>query len=284
MTPTVFLAVLLAAALHATWNALVKGGEDKHASMTAVVIGHAPLALLGIAAAPLPAAGGLSWLAVGIALHLGYQLFLIAGYRAGDLTQVYPIARGSAPLIVAAVSVGLLGVVLSGTEILAIALIAAGIISLALVRRADGARNPRAVAMALGTGCFIASYSLVDGLGARASGTALGYWSWAALGNGVLFCAWTALAKPGHLSRTLRDRRLMLVGMGGGSASYIAYALVVWAFTQAPIALVAALREISIVFALLIGVFVLRERLSLAKLASTMVTIVGAGLLRYVRS
>ena len=284
MTPTVFLAVILAALLHAGWNTLVKGGADKYASMAAVVLGHVPLALLGIAFAPPPSAAGLPWLAAGIALHLGYQLFLIAGYRAGDLTQVYPIARGSAPLIVAAASVGLLGVVLSGAELLAIGLIAAGILSLALVRRADGARNPRAVVMALGTGCFIAAYSLVDGMGARASGTALGYWSWAALGNAVLFCAWTAAAKPRLLGTALRDRRLLALGLGGGSASYLAYALVVWAFTQAPIALVTALRETSIVFALLFGVLILRERLDLAKVASTMMTILGAGLLRYVRS
>ena len=283
MTPTVFLAVLLAALLHATWNALVKGGSDKHASMTAVVIGHVPLAVAVLPFVPLPDAAALAWLAAGIGLHLGYQLFLTAGYRAGDLTQVYPIARGSAPLIVAAVSVGFLGVVLAPAELLAIGLIAAGILSLGLVRRSDGTRNRRAVTMALITGAFIASYSLVDGIGARAAGTALGYWSWAALGNAALYCAWIAVTKPALLGRTARDGRLMRMGLFGGSASYLAYALVVWAFTHAPIALVTALRETSIVFALLIGVFVLRERLDLAKVASTMVTIVGAGLLRYAK-
>lgn len=283
MTPTVFLAVLLAALLHATWNALVKGGLDKHVAMTAVVLGHMPLALLVLPFVPLPALAGLPWLFVGIGLHLGYQLFLIAGYRAGDLTQVYPIARGSAPLIVAAVSVGLLGVTLAPAELTAIALIAAGILSLALVRRADGTRNPRAATMALGTGGFIAAYSLVDGAGARASGTALGYWTWAALGNAVLYCAFIAWTRPGLIRQLPRDRRVMRMGLIGGSASYLAYAIVVWAFTQAPIALVTALRETSIVFALLIGVFFLRERLDLAKVVSTLVTILGAGLLRFAR-
>jgi drug/metabolite transporter (DMT)-like permease len=283
LSATVFLAVLLAALLHATWNALVKGGGDKHASMAVVVIGHLPVALVLLPFVPVPEAAGLRWLFAGIALHLGYQLFLIAGYRAGDLTQVYPIARGSAPLIVAAVSIGLLGVTLARLEVLAIGLIAAGILSLALVRRADGTRNPRAVAMALGTGGFIAAYSLVDGIGAREAGTALGYWTWAVIGNAVLFCVWTAAARPGLLRRLPRDRRLVRTGLIGGTASFVAYGIVIWAFTLAPIALVTALRETSIVFALLIGVGVFGERLDLAKVASTMITIVGAGLLRFAR-
>ncbi|CTQ51347.1 DMT family transporter [Jannaschia donghaensis] len=283
MTTPVFLAVLLAALLHAVWNALVKGGSDKHAAMTGVVLGHLPIVLIVLPFVPLPDAAALTWLLAGIALHLGYQLFLIAGYHVGDLTQVYPIARGSAPLIVALVSIGALGVVLTGAEMLAVGLIAAGILSIALVRRADGGRNPRAVAMALGTGCFIAAYSLVDGIGARVAGTALGYWTWAALGNAVLFVVWTAATKPGLLRRLSRDRRTMTHGLLGGTASYVAYGIVVWAFTQAPIALVTALRETSIVFALLIGVGLLGERLDLAKVASTLVTIAGAALLRLVR-
>ncbi len=280
---TVFFAVLLAALLHATWNALVKGGGDKHASMAVVVIGHLPIALVVLPFVPMPDAAALRWLFAGIALHLGYQLFLISGYRVGDLTQVYPIARGSAPLIVAAVSMGLLGITLTRLELLAIGLIAAGILSLALVRRADGTRNSRAVAVALGTGGFIAAYSLVDGIGAREAGTALGYWTWSVIGNAILFCVWTAAAKPGLLRRLPGDMRLVRTGLIGGTASYVAYGVVIWAFTLAPIALVTALRETSIVFALLIGVGVMGERLDLAKVASTMITIVGAGLLRFAR-
>ena len=284
MSAPVFLAVLLAALLHATWNALVKGGADKHASMAAVVVGHVPVALAVLPFVPSPDPASWPWLAAGVALHLGYQLTLIAGYRAGDLTQVYPIARGSAPLVVAGVSVGFMGVALDAGELLAIALIASGIASLALVRPADGARRPRAVALALGTGGFIAAYSLVDGTGARLAGSALGFWTWAALGNALLFCAFTALAKPGLLASLPARPRLAAAGLAGGTASYVAYAIVVWAFTQAPIALVSALRETSIVFALLIGVGVLRERLDLAKLVSTFVTIAGAVVLRFART
>ena len=283
MSGIVFAAVLLAALLHATWNALLKGGADKDVSMAAIVIGHVPLAILALPLVPLPAIEALPWLVAGVLLHLGYQLFLIAGYRIGDLTQVYPIARGVAPLIVALVSTTVLGVVLGRAELVAVGLIAIGIVSLALVGREDRAWNPRAVGFALATGCFIAAYSIVDGLGARVAGSALSYWVWAALGNAGLFTLWTMVVRPGVLSRTL-DRPVMIVGIVGGSASFIAYALVVWAFTSAPIALVTALRETSIVFALLIGVGVLGERLSLGKVAATAMTVLGVVLLRLSRA
>ena len=282
MTQTVFVAVIGAALLHASWNALIKGGGDKRVSMGAVMLGHIPLALGSVLFVPLPAVESLPYLAAGILLHFGYQLFLLQSYRIGDLTQVYPIARGSAPLIVALVSVVVLGVHLTSFEILAVSLIGAGVLSLALVRRADGLRNGGAAMMALTTGCFIASYSLVDGLGARLAGTSLGFYSWLAIGNGIIIVIYLTLTSPG----TLRDIAVKgrWVFVIGGSASFIAYALVTWAFTQAPIALVTALREVSIIFALLIGVFFLKERIDLAKVFATMTTLVGVVLLRFVKS
>jgi drug/metabolite transporter (DMT)-like permease len=202
-------------------------------------------------------------------------------YRKGDLTQVYPIARGSAPLIVALFSVCVLGVHLQPLEILAIAIISAGIISLALVRRADRQRNSHAALLALVTGLFIASYSLVDGLGARLAGTSLGFYSWLAIGNGLLMAVFLATTSPATL-RMIPAKATSTFLIGGG-ASFAAYALITWSFTQAPIALVTALRETSIIFALLIGVYFLKERLDLAKVFSTMMTLLGAVLLRYSR-
>ena len=282
MSTTVFIAVIAAAILHATWNALVKGGADKLLAMTAVVLGHAPFGLAAMALSPLPDAASLPYIAAGIALHAGYQLFLLAAYRIGDLTQVYPIARGIAPLIVALVSVALLGVTLLPLEQVAVLVIGLGIMSLSLVRQHEGSRNPRASLFALGTGCFIAGYSLVDGLGARAAGTPLGYYGWVTVGNALVFAVAVSPRRPalmGDLART--GKRLFFVG---GGASFAAYALVVWAFTEAPIALVTALRETSIVFALLIGVGLLGERLSLTKLLSTFATLAGAALLRFARA
>jgi drug/metabolite transporter (DMT)-like permease len=278
MSFTVFCAVLTAALLHASWNAMVKGARDKQLNMVAVVIGHLPLAVIALVFSPLPALASLPYLLAGIALHFGYQLMLLRAYDAGDLTQIYPIARGSAPMIVAAVSVGFLGVTLQPVEIIAVLTIGIGILSMALVRKSDGLRNTQGARLALITGCFIAAYSLIDGMGARVAGTSMGFYGWLAVGNAVLMAGLMAARAPHQLRALHRvGKRVFLLG---GSASFAAYALVIWSFTQAPIALVTALRETSIIFALLIGVFFLREKLDLAKLASTAITLIGVALLR----
>ncbi len=281
MSGMVFLAVMFAAGLHAVWNALVKSSADKQLSMVAVVLGHLPLALIGLAVSPVPAPESWPYIGVAIILHVGYQLFLLASYRIGDLTQVYPIARGSAPLLVAAISVAFLGVTLQPFEIAGIVTIGIGILSLMLVRQADGQKNLKAAGFALTTGCFIAAYSLVDGTGARLAGTVLGFYGWLAVGNAAVIAAITAVRNPGVFRRLPTEgRQVFLIG---GSASFFAFTIVIWAFTQAPIALVTALRETSIVFALLIGVFFLKERLNLAKVASTFLTLAGAALLRFAK-
>lgn len=278
MTATVFFAVLLAAVLHASWNALVKGGHDKFVSMSAIVIGHVPLAVFSLLFVPAPDIDCWPYLVAGAAAHFGYQSFLLMSYRLGDLTQVYPIARGVAPLIVTGVSVAFLGVELLPTQYAAIVLIAAGIISVTLVRRADGLRNAPAAVSALITGCFIAGYSLNDGWGARIAGSPVAFYAWLSICNAVIWTLAMAVVRPGVIrAMATRARTLTLVG---GSASFIAYAIVVWAFTQAPIPLVTALRETSMVFALLLGVFFLKERLDLGKVVSTLVTLSGAALLR----
>jgi len=200
MDVIVFMAVIAAAALHAVWNALAKSGADKHLSMAAVVLGHAPFAVMIIPFVPLPATASWPFLLAGIGLHFGYQIFLLNSYRIGDLTQVYPIARGTAPLLVTLASIMILGTDLAPSELLAVAVIGVGIISLGLVRRQDGLRNLAAGGLALATGCFIAGYSLVDGLGARLAGTALGFYGWLALGNAAVFAIYLRLTRPGALT------------------------------------------------------------------------------------
>jgi len=270
--------VLFAALLHASWNFLVKSRDDKHLSMSAVVLGHTPFAVAALLYAPLPSVESLPYLLAGVMLHVGYQLFLLASYRVGDLSQVYPLARGVAPLIVAGVSVFLLGANLSWIELTAVITIGTGIMSLALVRRSDGLRNGQAALLAIITGGFIASYSLVDGLGAREAGTALGFYGWLSAINGIVFAVIMRSMRPGIVIKVIcHNWRLALFG---GGASFFAYAIVTWAFTVAPIALVTALRETSIIFALLLGVVVLKERLDPMKVLATMCTMLGVGLLR----
>ncbi len=278
MTLTVFLIVLFAAALHASWNALVKSTGDKVVSMTAITIGHAPLALIAIPFVPTPAPESWPYLICSVAVHTGYQLGLMQAYRLGDYTQVYPIARGSGPAIVMVVSVAVLGVDLKTTEMTAIALVVAGIFCLAFAKQNDGLHNPKAVAAALLTGCFIAGYSLLDGLGARAAGTAFGYIAWMTVINAFVFAIIIGVANRSALARVATESKQTL--FVGGSASVLAYVLVVWAMTQAPIALVTTLRETSTIFALFIGAFFLKERIGFMKITAVLLAISGISLLR----
>jgi drug/metabolite transporter (DMT)-like permease len=276
MTSAVFAVVLLAALLHAVWNASVKASSDKTEAMTSVVMGHVPFGMLAMAVSPWPRPESWPYIMLGAVLHCGYQLLLAASYRSGDLTHVYPIARGSAPLLVAAGSVFLLG-----EELGLFAAISAGLISLLFVRRADGIWDWGSAGLALLTGCFIAAYSLADGAGARIAGTALGFYGALTLINAALFALVMARLRPGLVKEVLQaspGRSIV-----GGGASFGAFALIVWAFTQAPIAQVSALRETSVIFALLIGVFLLGERMNLVKLAATAFTLIGAVVIRQAR-
>ena len=280
LIPTIVITTTLCAALlHACWNALAKGAADKHLSMAGVIIGHLPFAIIGLMFVPMPDLACWPYLLGSMVFHFGYQVFLLNSYRIGDLTQVYPVARGIAPLIVAMVSVSFLNVLLDWQEVVAIALIGTGLLLLSLVRGHGGARNPKAAMLAAITGCFIAGYSLVDGLGARVAGTAIGFYGGSAIGNALIFAAFMRLSKPDTLGRLCSEGLFVLIF--GGAASYTAYALVVWGFLQAPIALVTALRETSIIFALFIGVFLMKKRLDLFKVGSTFLTLVGAILMRF---
>ena len=280
MTWTVFFAVLLAALLHATWNSLVKGSQDKYVGMLLIALGHLPPGVIFVWFAPLPGMDVLPWLAASLALHLGYQLFLAASYRVGDLTTVYPIARGSAPLFVTMVSLTVLDVNLSWAQVGSVGLLILGLLLLSYDRLGANKRQWTVVTLALVTGGFIASYSLVDGLGARKMGYALAYWGWVAIGNGVLMTLWMLLFQPSSIAKVrLNPQNLTTLFLGGG-ASYLAYGIVTWAFTQAPIAVITALRETSVIFALLIGLMFLGERSTPLKIAACMMTVLGVVLLR----
>ncbi len=279
MSPDVILIVLLAALLHASWNFLVKRSADTHQGMSSVVIGHAPFGILALFFVPPISSASLPYVAAGALLHTGYQVFLLYAYRLGDLSQVYPLARGGAPFIVAAISAIFLGVSYNGFELTALVAIGVGIVSLTFAGQplqTNGRYVP--VLLALATGGFIAGYTLVDGLGARTAGTAVGYYSWVTIINAVIFSIVIAKIRPG-LFPTLFTRHLPVTVIGGG-VSYLAYALVVFSFTRAPIALVASLRETSIIFASLLGVFILKEQLGPLKIGAIAVTLAGVVSLR----
>jgi drug/metabolite transporter (DMT)-like permease len=278
MSTPILIAILFAALLHAAWNALLKSQPDKMAGALAVSIGSALMGFLCLLYTGLPARAAWPLVASSAVLHTGYFLFLTSAYRVGDLSQVYPVARGVAPLITAAAAGVVLGETLTPLETAAVATIGLGLISLVLTARTDGRLNVVSCTLALVTGLFISAYSLNDGIGARLAGNSVAYYSAAALLNCAMMCIGMPLFRRDVVAVALRDcRRSLWIG---GPLSFIAYALVTWAFTQAPIALVSALRETSLVFALVIGTLFLKERVNLGKVFSVFVTLTGAVLLR----
>ena len=278
MTAEVYVIVLGAALLHAGWNFFVKRSSDHFQGMASVVLGRGFFGVGALYFMPTVSSELLIYVALGVLLHLGYQVFLLNAYRLGDLTQVYPMARGSAPLLIALVSVGF-GVRYTTAQLMALALIGTGLIGLSLGRLKESRlKGSTAAFWALITGCFIAGYSVVDGLGARHAGTALGYYGLVTTTNAVIFGVITRIIRPGLTGRIFREHLGETILSGG--ASFLAYSLVVWAFKHAPIALVASLRETSIIFALLMGVYLLKERVTPLKLVAIAVTLSGAVLLR----
>jgi drug/metabolite transporter (DMT)-like permease len=266
-------AVLLAAVLHALWNALLKSLPDQFAGFAMLGLATVAVSLLALplVAAPAPASRG--FLALSALLHVGYELFLIGSYQAGDLSQVYPLARGSAPLLVAAAAAVVAHERLAGPQLAGVALVSAGLASLSLGGGRPVGRDRRALLLALGTGVFIAAYTVSDGLGARRSGTPLGYIVWLSLGYGVALPAYALLARRRRLAAALRsDWR---VGALCGLCSLVAYGLVIWAQTRGTLAAVAALRETSVVVAAVIGAVVLHERFGRLRVAASVLVAAG---------
>lgn len=259
MDLVVFLAVLAGAAMHAGWNALVKTGLDRTTSifLLALIQGLLSLALLPLFA--VPSAPSWPWIAASALLHSGYKIFLIRAYAHGDMSQVYPLARGSAPLIVAVAGVFVLAEPLTATRFAAVCAIGLGVMLMSSRLGGGSAAMPgKALVFALGTAAFTASYTLVDGIGAQRSGTASGFTLWMFMGDGMLMALYALLVRGRGLFAAMR--RNLAGGVAAGVLSLGSYWIAIWAFTQAPIAVVAALRETSVLFAMLIAVFWLGEK------------------------
>lgn len=278
MSLGISLIVLLAAVLHASWNALLRAGEDKFWSMTVMCLGIACLCLGLIPFAPLPLQASWVYAVLSGVLHVGYNLFLIRTYRHGDLGQTYPISRGSSPLLVSLCAAVFAHELPSPLEMAGVLVICAGIFSLAFQGRGVGRLS---LLYALGTGCFIGAYSVVDGIGARLSGTPVGYTLWMCLVWCVLE-VWVYIALRGWRS-LLRGRRETWVAAGGGIVSMVAYGIIIFAMSRGPMGPVSALRETSVVFAALIGRVFLHERLTLWRILACAVVALGALCIGYSR-
>lgn len=278
MSPIVFVAVLGAAFMHASWNALIKVRADRFASISLTALGMTCTALPVLPFVAFPSAAVWPWIVTSLMVHVGYRLFLVRAYEAGDLAQAYPLARGTAPLITTAAAIVLVSEFPGAVTLIGIVLLSAGTFLMSLRGGHLGRLNGVAVGYALTTSLFIAGYTVADGIGARLAETAVSYAAWLFACDGV--CAMT-------IGFFYRGRRMLdvlaaewKVGALTGFLSAAAYGIVMWAMTKAPIASVASLRETSILFAMAISVFALGEKMTGWRTAAALCILAGVVALR----
>lgn len=277
----VFLAMLFAAACHASWNASIKSTLDPLATTVLIALGAGAVALVFVPFTGLPGPASWPWLFASVVIHLFYFAGLIESYRAGDLGQVYPIARGSAPLMTAVATTWFVDERLGAFGWGGVFLLAAGVLLLSLKGGRDLAKlDTRAIGAALFTAVTICLYSVVDGIGARAAGPGLA--------NAYSCVLFVAIA-PTVLGYALVRRGTSVlgamvpfwrIGLGGGAMAVISYSIAIWAMTVAPIAIISAMRETSVLFGAIIAVVFLGEPVRAARLIAALVIVCGLVLLR----
>jgi drug/metabolite transporter (DMT)-like permease len=280
----IFVALLVAAAFNAGWNAILKVSSDKIGAMASVTFVGSILSVLLLPFVDSPAPESWPLLALAIVSHTFYHFFLPAAYRHGNLGQVYPIARGTAPLLVTIGAIFIVGEVLPPIALLGVLCLTAGVMSLAFEKPAGFTRNRRAIFYSLATGVCIAANMLIDGMGARAAGSALGFAVWLTIGDGILTFLIAMLWRKSRnkdfkVWRFAVDRPIMCAV--SAALQIGAFWIVVWALAYAPFALVSALRETSVLFAALISVFILKEGLGVWRFISAMLVVAGIALTRY---
>jgi len=271
MSATALGLVLFAALMHASWNALVRGGSDRALTLAGVAATHAVVGAVFLSIAEPPARESWPWLITSALVHYIYYWLLFRAYREGDLSQVYPISRGMSPALVTLGALVLIGETLSPLGFAGVALVSCGIGLLAFSSRGKG-KAPLWFAVALGL--MIALYSVSDGIGIRASDSLMGYMGWLFLSEALV-----PLVVMGNRLRQGQAMPLKVLGLGlvGGLLSVAAYGIVLYVKTIAPIGAVSAVRESSVIIAALIGVFVFGE--GPARLRLIAAAVVAAGVI-----
>jgi uncharacterized membrane protein len=278
MSGTVFAAMLFGALMSATWNAIVKGGSNKY--LHAVLVANSAALIAAVVLPFLKQPAPQAWVYIGVSavLQAVYYWLLAAVFRAGDMSHAYPMMRGGAPLLVSLVSGPLIGEALSVGKWIGVTMICAGVMSLAWEARFRTSAYSGVVRYALLNAVIIAGYTVLDGIGVRLSGASSGYLMWNLVVTAVILSIWTLLTRRGELfSYAAGHVRVALVG---GLATTASYGIVLWAMTQAPIAVVAALRETSMIFVLAIAIIVFKERAGLRRYAATALIACGAAAIR----
>lgn len=270
--------VLVSAVLHATWNALTKASGDRVVTMTGVL---GTCALIGGAASlflPAPAPAALPFLAISCVFHFAYQQFLLGAYRHGDLSLVYPIARGLSPLLIALLASAFAGEVPRPVQALGIALASAAMASFAFEPREPHPGAARSVASAFVCTAMIASYTFLDGQGVRHSGNAFSYVAWNSWATSLAFCVFALVHTRGRLAPFFEVAGVR--GIGGGVLATLGYGIVLWAMSRGAMANVSALRETSVVFAALIGTRLLGEGFGTRRVGAALCVALGVLLLQ----
>jgi drug/metabolite transporter (DMT)-like permease len=272
LTPAIAALVIGAGVLHAVWNAIAKQVSERIMAFAVMGACQTLGAGLVLALAGLPGRAAVGFAVTSAAIHVGYNLALMNSYRIGAFNQVYPIARGTSPLLVAAGAYLFAGERLGPVPLAGVIILAVGLMSLALSAGHLARSDLPAVGAAAVTGLTIASYTLVDGLGVRASHNPYGYAGLLFLLQGPVFPLIAVIRRP--LSQW-RDRSLVTRGLVAGVLSLLAYGIVLWAQSRSPLAEVAAVRETSVIFAALIGMVFLKERFGPRRVAAAVMIATG---------
>jgi drug/metabolite transporter (DMT)-like permease len=279
---SVTLAVLAAAVTHAAWNAIAHGIKDQVVAFGLIGAGSIAVAMPVILLSPFPLAACWPYLLASVFIHVFYNLLLMRSYRYGDFGQVYPLARGTSPLIVTVLAAVFAAERPSVPQIGGVLVISSGLAVLVLAgRRASSgsgsAPGRAALVAASGTGLTIAAYTTVDGLGVRLSGSSVGYIGWLMLLESLCVPAWALVRRRAVLGG--QPQRVLLAGLFAGALSVLAYGLVLWAQTRGALAPIAALRETSVIFGAVIGTMVFREPFGRWRIAATVLVVLGVLLL-----
>jgi drug/metabolite transporter (DMT)-like permease len=271
---SVTLAVLAAAVTHAIWNAIAHGIKDQTLAFALIGAGGIIVAIPLTILAVMPRAACWPYLMMSVVIHIFYNLLLMRCYRLGEFGQVYPLARGTSPLVVTILAALFVHERLGWPEIVGVAIVSAGLATLVLA----GRRPSRAAFLAaVGTGLTIAAYTTVDGVGVRASGSPIGYIGWLMLLESLCVPMFALIRRRQVL---LKQRpQILLAGLAAGALSVLAYGLVLWAQTRGALAPIAALRETSVIFGAIIGTLVFREPFGRARIAATVLVVAGIVLL-----
>lgn len=275
----VMLALLGAAALHAAWNGLIKRGSHTSLDTALVAIGAALWAAIALPFLPAPNQESWPYLGASLGIHVAYFSLLALSYRGEDLSYAYPLMRGSAPLFSAMLAALLLGETLPVTSWSGVLLLCGGILVLARDRYRSGRFSLPATGFSLANAAVIVAYTLVDGVGVRLSGSALGYAQWFFFLNGFPQMALAWMASPGSLGAHLRTN--WHSGLLGGLFMALSYGIALWAMTRAPIGPVAALRETSVLFGTVFAAVFLHERFGRARYLASLLVAAGTAAMRF---